>query len=241
MALARRDDDDTFYPETDDMGEGELQRLISELLRPLLARFLAERGVVAHVGADQFHYYRKGDATRRVAPDIYVLPNVPQERISPRWKVWEVGPPSFCIEIVSRDHGKDYEDSPAILGAIGVRELVIFDPEAAGRRGRYRFQVYRRTREGFMLAARTNATASARARSRPICGSSDTAMPNGFESRRAPAANRSSRPTPSAPRASVRSATHSRLASPSSKGSSPGVGKAERAGSGTADALPMRP
>ncbi len=36
------------------MGEHELQRLIAELLRPLLERFLAERGIVAHAGADQF-------------------------------------------------------------------------------------------------------------------------------------------------------------------------------------------
>src|SRR5215471_5656782 len=104
MGLARRDDE-TLYPETDDMGEGELQRLISELLRPMLARFLAERGVVAHVGADQFLYAVKGDATRRAAPDIYVLPGIPQERIAPSWKLWEVGPPSFCLEIVSRDVG----------------------------------------------------------------------------------------------------------------------------------------
>ena len=55
------------YPETDHRGEDLLQRLIMELLRPMLARFLAENGKVACVGADQFIYYRKGDPSARIA------------------------------------------------------------------------------------------------------------------------------------------------------------------------------
>jgi len=42
MVAAARKLDTTIYPETDESGEGELQKLINELLRPLLARFLAE-------------------------------------------------------------------------------------------------------------------------------------------------------------------------------------------------------
>lgn len=44
------------------MGEHELPRLIAELLRPMLARFLAERAVIAHAGADPFFYWEEGDA-----------------------------------------------------------------------------------------------------------------------------------------------------------------------------------
>ena len=40
------------YPETDHMGEHEIQRLIAELLRPLLDRYLVRQGRPAHVGAD---------------------------------------------------------------------------------------------------------------------------------------------------------------------------------------------
>jgi len=146
------------YPEADDMGEGELPRLISELLRPLLARFLAERGVAAHVGADQFLYFREGDPTQRVAPDVYVLPGVPQSRIAPSWKLWEIGvAPSFCLEIVSSDVVKDYEDTPALLGGLGTRELIVFDPEAAGRRARVRWQVFRSRGSGFQLVERSDA------------------------------------------------------------------------------------
>lgn len=148
------------------MGEGELQRLISELLRPMLARFLAERHIVAHVGADQFLYFVKGDPTQRIAPDIYVLPGIAQSRIAPSWKLWEVGvAPSFCLEIVSVDVAKDYEDSPATHGELGASELVVFDPMATGQRGRWRWQVYRRTTAGFRLSERTNAD---RVRSRAL-------------------------------------------------------------------------
>jgi hypothetical protein len=53
------------YPETDRMGEHEIRRLIAELLRPMIARYLAERGVVAHAGADTFLYYVEGDPASR--------------------------------------------------------------------------------------------------------------------------------------------------------------------------------
>lgn len=56
-AVAKKSRHAVSYPETDRMGEGLLQRLIMELLRPMLARFLAESGKVACVGADQFIYY----------------------------------------------------------------------------------------------------------------------------------------------------------------------------------------
>ncbi len=87
----------TIYPDSDDMGEGELQRLICELLRPLLARFLAERlSGDFHVGANQFLYYEPRNSAARIAPDVYVLSGVAQSRVEPSWKLWEVGPPSFA-------------------------------------------------------------------------------------------------------------------------------------------------
>jgi Uma2 family endonuclease len=96
--------EDVFYPETDNMGEGELQRMICELLRPLLARFLAEQGRIAHVGADTFFYFRKGDPSKVLAPDIYVLEGVPQEKLARSYKLWELAaPPVVAIEVVSRD------------------------------------------------------------------------------------------------------------------------------------------
>jgi len=144
---AKRTVDAVSYPETDHMGEGLLQRLIMETLRPMLARFLAERGRVASVGADQFVYFREGDTTGRIAPDVYVLPGVAPGRRIRSWKVWQEGfPPSFCFEVVSEDVRYDYEDKPVLYGEMGTNELVVFDPESDAGRDRYRWQVFRRVK-----------------------------------------------------------------------------------------------
>src|SRR5262249_46826201 len=134
------------------------QRLIMELLRPLLARFLAERHVNAKVGADQFIYFVKGDPFKRVAPDIYILPNVAQEIIIPSWKTWETGiVPSFALEVTGDSITKDYEDNPALYSELGVRELIIFDPHAKPTsRRRVRWQVYRRQPNGSLLRVKTS-------------------------------------------------------------------------------------
>ncbi len=141
--------DPTHYPETDNMGEGELQRLLTELLRPMLARFLAERGVVAHVGANQFIYWMEHAPTRCIAPDIYVLGGIAQSRIEKVWKLWnEPVVPSFCMEIVSNDFEKGYVTVPNACDEMGVLEVVIFDPEANGHRERITWQVFRRKKRG---------------------------------------------------------------------------------------------
>jgi Uma2 family endonuclease len=124
--------DPTYYPEDDGLGEHELQTLIRELLRPLLARFLAEQGVVAHAGSDQFLYWVKHRPTESVSPDIYVLPGVPQNIVIGSWKVWEHDfiAPSFALEVVSDEWAKDYRDNPRKYGELGTQELVLFDPIA---------------------------------------------------------------------------------------------------------------
>jgi hypothetical protein len=150
--------DPTIYPDRDDVGEGELQRLICELLRPLLARFLAARGETWHVGADTFIYWKQHDSSKRVAPDVYAMRGIPQSQVVPCWKVWETGVvPSFALEVVSRDVGKDYESAPELHAKVGTGELVIFDPEARARRGRARWQVYRQVgKRGLVSVAVTN-------------------------------------------------------------------------------------
>ena len=158
-----------LYPETDDMGEHELQRLIAELLRPLLARFLAARGIVAHAGADQFVYWAEGEPTKRIAPDLYILPGVRQEVVISSWKTWQTGiVPSFVLEIASDNFAKDYEDNPALYDELGVDELVVFDPHArpGSRSRRVRWQVFRRLRGRGLM--RTQVTQSDRVRSKRL-------------------------------------------------------------------------
>lgn len=143
-ALRSSGADAAIYPWEERVGEESLQRFILELLRPLVERWLAERGIRAFTGADQFIYYRKGDATERVAPDLYVLPGVRPGRRIKSWKVWQEGvAPTFALEVVSGEVDKDYIEAPARYREIGVRELILFDPDHEEDSGRYRFQVFR--------------------------------------------------------------------------------------------------
>lgn len=159
--------DPTVYPIEDDVGEGSLQRLISELLRPLIERWLLEKGRPAFVGADQFFYWKQFDATECVAPDVYVLPGAPLGTQVGAWLVWQTGwVPSFALEIVSDDVRKDYLRSPQRYDRLGVKELVVFDPGWESDRDRFRFQVFRRVKNRGLL--RVEATNADRVRSRAL-------------------------------------------------------------------------
>jgi hypothetical protein len=148
------------YPESDEMGESMLQRLIAELLRPLLARFLAERGERAFVGADQFIYWVEGDPSRRIAPDVYVIFGEDPSAEPRSWLLWETRqPPAFALEIVGQDVAKDYDSVPSEYEAAGVDELIVFDPAShePARRPRVRWQIWRRQKDGRLLCEeRTN-------------------------------------------------------------------------------------
>jgi Uma2 family endonuclease len=140
-------DDPTIYPTTDNMGEGSLQRFISELFRGLVERWLATtKKKPSFVGANQFIYFHKFHPKRCIAPDVFVLPGVRPGIKIDSWKTWTTGvTPSFALEVVSKDFEKDYRDAPGLYEEMGVRELVIFDPEYEDDLSeRLRFQVYRR-------------------------------------------------------------------------------------------------
>ena len=160
-AAARRTvvPDRTVYPVKDDMGDPTLQTLISVLLLTLLRRWLASQGKPTFVGMNQFFYWKQFNPTECVAPDVYLLPGVP---LSPRvgaWKVWETGRvPTFALEIVSRDVDKDYLASPPKYDRLGVKELVVFDPDFGVGGDRVRWQVFRRVgKRGLVKVEATNA------------------------------------------------------------------------------------
>jgi Uma2 family endonuclease len=155
--LASGGEDPTYYPSDDDAGTNTLELILRELLRPLLARWLAQQGRHLFVGADQFVYYRQFDATRRVAPDLYVHPGFSPDAAPPSILVWKDGPPVFALEIVSKDKRKDYVESPLRYEQIGVRELILYDPEWASRIDGRRFQVFATERgKGFTRVDETN-------------------------------------------------------------------------------------
>jgi hypothetical protein len=149
--------DPTIYAEEERVGEDILQRWIVELLRPLLQRWLTSRGVQAFVGADH----------ARVAPDLYVLPGVdPRTRVR-TWKLWQDRVrPSVAFEVVSQDWEKDYIEVIERYGALGVPEVLLFDPGWDEHAGGVRWQIFRRV--GKRGLVRVEATQRDRVRSKAL-------------------------------------------------------------------------
>jgi hypothetical protein len=132
-------------------------------LQPMLRRLLAERGVVAFVGSDNFIYWVKGNNKASVSPDLYVLPGIPPTARPTQyegtndeqcWKTWiHQVVPNFAIEVkAQRNPRKDELQSPPRHDALGTKELVVFDPFSHRRRApRKRFVVYRRDATGKLV------------------------------------------------------------------------------------------
>src|SRR5271155_1411273 len=152
-------EDTTVYPVRDDMGDPTLQTLISVMLLALIQRWLSSQGKPTFVGMNQFFYWKQFDPSECVAPDVYVLPGV---SLSPRvgaWKIWETHRlPTFALEVVSQDVDKDYLTSPPKYDRMGVKELVVFDPDFALSHQRIQWQVFRRVKgRGLVKVEATNA------------------------------------------------------------------------------------
>jgi Uma2 family endonuclease len=156
----RRKYDPTVYPSEDHMGEGSLQRFITELLREQIERWLLQQKKAWFVGANQFIYWKQFDPSTKLAPDVFILPGVKPGISIESWKTWETGIiPPLAIEVISQDHLKDYRDGPPKYDELGVKELIIFDPEfETVRSERWRFQVFRRVgKRGLVRIENTNA------------------------------------------------------------------------------------
>lgn len=160
------DNDPTFYPEEEHLGEDVVQSFIIEEFRPLLERYANEQGLEVFVGTDQMMFYVQYDPSACVSPDIYVMPGIwPKEgqgRIG-SWKKWECGVvPMFAIEIMSLHNKKKKDDrkSPARHDALGTKELIVLDPyadKAYRMRNRTRFRIFRRNGEDrLVLVDQTN-------------------------------------------------------------------------------------
>jgi Putative restriction endonuclease len=152
--------DPTFYPVEEKVGEDSLQRLILELLRPLVERYYQRAGKPTFVGADQFIYYKRFHPGKVVAPDVYVLPGVPPGRRVKSWKTWLTGiVPSLAIEVLTSDDAeKDYREAPERYAELGVDELIAYDDAFTRSDDRVRWRRYRKlSKRGFVRVESTNA------------------------------------------------------------------------------------
>lgn len=137
-----------WYAAEDAVPESMLHLLIRTTLWALIRRHLAEQGVRAFVGSEQFVYWKQGNPVRRLAPDVYVAIGHDPHADVRVWKTWEQGPLQLAIEIVSDDVQKDYALAPARYDELGVDELIVFDPFAGDAGSRVAWQVWRRGPDG---------------------------------------------------------------------------------------------
>jgi len=152
-------DDPVHYLGVHKKGEDSLQRGILELLRPLTELWFRAQGKPTFVGAGQFIYWKQFQPTSFIAPDLYVLPGVSPSRRILRWKVWETHiRPTFALEMVFRnDWETGYRTALQGYEELGVRELIIFDPEPSRSVDRVRFQRYQKLpRQGFVRVETSN-------------------------------------------------------------------------------------
>ncbi|BBC22953.1 Uma2 family endonuclease [Pseudanabaena sp. ABRG5-3] len=98
------------------------------VLRNYLAEKFAERSPV--VLADQFLYYAQGFSRLRVAPDVMVIFDIPQQPYD-NYKIWETGQiPSVIFEITSAStQAHDQAKKRELYESIGVLEYWLFDPK----------------------------------------------------------------------------------------------------------------
>ena len=98
------------------------------VLRNYLAEKFAERSPV--VLADQFLYYAQGFSRLRVAPDVMVIFDIPQQPYD-NYKIWETGQvPSVIFEMTSAStQAHDQAKKRDLYESIGVQEYWLFDPK----------------------------------------------------------------------------------------------------------------
>jgi Uma2 family endonuclease len=153
---ARIDWSQWYLTDEDDMGEsGEQEQIIWELKQILTQLKDERRWHHLHIGSDQFFAWVEAEPLVRVSPDVYLLDEVPEPPLPASFQTWLPGheAPRLALEIVSDDSwAKDYRDNPLKYAQLGVKELIIFDPEAASGKtkvkGRVALQVFRLEADG---------------------------------------------------------------------------------------------
>ncbi len=135
--------------------ESALHDLVLELLVLLLRAWAARGGRTAWVFRNLAIRVAESRPQLGFDPDVCVVdPAPPEPEQMESLKLWESAQsaPLLVFEVVSRNHPhKDYAESPAKCAAIGVAELVVFDPLLVGPKalgGPQLLQIWRRAADG---------------------------------------------------------------------------------------------
>jgi Uma2 family endonuclease len=120
-----------YYPDTDGepMAESDHQRDYLTYLVEALKKHFQDQPQV-YVSGNLLIYYEEGHPELSVAPDVFVVLDVPkQTRYT--YKVWEEGKaPDVVIEITSRTtQKKDEQVKPTLYRQLGIQEYFQYDPQ----------------------------------------------------------------------------------------------------------------
>lgn len=131
MGVLTELDPELAYPATPSVPESGLHALVRYLTYGALREHFAGRPD-CFVGHDRNIYYRQGDNTAFVAPDVFVCFDIDPGglELSASYRLWDVGaPPAFVLEIASEGtHTTDLNDKPAKYLEMGVEEYWRIDP-----------------------------------------------------------------------------------------------------------------
>jgi Uma2 family endonuclease len=125
-----------YYPDSDGQPLGETPRHVKNMryaIEPIETWLEDDPNAV--VAGNMFVYYQRGDRTKHVSPDLFVVFGVPKNTDPERrsYRVWEEGKaPGLEIELTSEStREEDLEDKMAIYrDTLKVREYFLFDPYA---------------------------------------------------------------------------------------------------------------
>lgn len=140
------------YPESDGrpMGETQIHAQVLEDLRFALVRRYADVPDV-YVWGNLFLYFREGDPSACVCPDVFLIRGVGKRKDNPRrtYKVWEEGGrmPSLVIELTSESTRDEDLEKKKRYAKLGVEEYFLFDP--LGEYLRPRLQGFRLEGDGY--------------------------------------------------------------------------------------------
>jgi Uma2 family endonuclease len=123
------------YPSSDGKPMAETETHLREMLRlfSTLDSAYADRPDV-YVGANLLLYYEEGNPRASLAPDVFVVFDVPKLPRRDTYLLWHEGvPPALVIEVTSRTTRRaDLGTKRDRYAAIGVGEYVLYDPRAPG-------------------------------------------------------------------------------------------------------------
>ena len=115
------------YPESDDTPMESMKQwnVVAQVVMAL-RRFL---GAGALVAANMGVYYRRGDPTGVVVPDLFVAMGKPKIDEPGTYLMWEQGkPPDFALEVASKStFRRDRKEKIDIYRKVGVKEYFLHD------------------------------------------------------------------------------------------------------------------